>query len=225
MRISVIVPALDEAAILPATLYNVLAQSPHEIIVVDGGSTDETVAIAKAAGVRLLKSERGRAVQMNAGAAIATGEALLFLHADCRLEDGAIREIARILSSRSVVAGCFRMAIQDRGLLYRSIAWCATARVKLFGIIYGDQGLFVRRDRFMQSGGFPKLRLMEDVWLSLRLRRIGPIRVALKRIFVSTRRWQKKGIIRQTLRNWALTAAAAVGVHPDRLARFYPNVR
>lgn len=225
MRISVIIPTLNEYAALPATLASVRSQLPHEIIVVDGGSTDATCAIAAAHAARILPAARGRAAQMNMGAAAATGDAFLFLHADCTLETGALAEATKLLQHPRVVAGCFRMKVPGSDVLYRSIEICASARVRMFGIIYGDQGLFVRRETFEKAGRFPQLRLMEDVFLSLKLRRMGRIVVGQRRIAASPRRWQNVGIIRQTLRNWTLTALAAAGIHPDRLARFYPNVR
>jgi rSAM/selenodomain-associated transferase 2 len=223
MRISVIIPTLNEAAALPAALASLRTQKPHEIIVVDGGSSDGTTELA--GEVRVLTGVRGRAAQMNFGAKHATSDGLLFLHADCTLEDGALDEAARLLQRPNVAAGCFRMTVPRGEWLYRSIDASATARVRLFGIIYGDQGLFLRRDVFERVGGFPELRLMEDVFLSLKLRRLGRVVVARSRIYVSARRWQRVGIVRQTLRNWALTAAATAGVHPDRLARYYPVVR
>ncbi len=225
MRLSVVIPALNEEVALPATLTSVRQQNPLEIIVVDGGSADATREIAAPLADRVLTSAPGRSAQMNLGAAQATGDALLFLHADCTLEAGALDEARRLLQHPRVAAGCFRMHVPRPHPLYRSIAACASARVRLFGIVYGDQGLFLRRETFERAGGFPPLGLMEDVFLSLKLRRLGRIVVARRRISVSPRRWQQSGIIRQTLRNWALTAAAAAGVHPDRLARFYPPVR
>jgi hypothetical protein len=162
---------------------------------------------------------------MNLGAAHATGDVLLFLHADCSLEAGALEAAERWLRRPGVAAGCFTMTVRARGLLYRSIDACATARVRLTGLVYGDQGLFLRRDRFERLGGFPRLRLMEDLFFSRELRRHGRVVVASRRIFVSPRRWQRAGLVRQTLRNWALTALAAGGVHPDRLARYYPAIR
>lgn len=224
MSISVIIPALNEAACLAETLRSVRAENPREILVVDGGSTDATRELARAAD-RVLHGPRGRAAQMNHGAAHAAGDVLLFLHADCTLEQGALRAAKACLSRRAVAAGCFRMRVTASGPTYRLLDACATARVRLTGLIYGDQGLFVERRRFERSGGFPPLMLMEDVFLSKTLRRQGRIVVAPSRIFVSPRRWQRQGIVRQTLRNWSLTALAVAGVHPNRLAAFYPIVR
>lgn len=224
MSVSVIIPTLNEENCLAQTLRSLRVQGPHEIIVADGGSRDATCKIAAAAD-RLVHSPRGRAVQMNVGAAQATGDLLLFLHADCTLEDGALEVAERCLRRKRVVAGCFTMRVQADGLLYRSIDWCATSRVRLTGLVYGDQGLFVRRELFDRLGGFPRLGLMEDLYFSKELRRHGRVVVAPSRIYVSPRRWQQAGLVRQTLRNWTLTALAAAGVAPDRLAAFYPAVR
>jgi rSAM/selenodomain-associated transferase 2 len=224
MTVSVIIPTLNEAASLAQTLRNVRDQKPHEILVVDGGSADDTERAAEPAD-HFLRSERGRAVQMNAGAARATGDVLLFLHADCTLQDGALRAAERLLARHSFAGGCFSMRVAAEGSLYRCIDACATARVRLTGLIYGDQGMFLRRRDFVRLGGFPPLCLMEDVFFSRRLRREGRLAVLPERVFVSPRRWRRVGLVRQTLRNWALTAAAALGVSPDRLAAFYPPVR
>jgi rSAM/selenodomain-associated transferase 2 len=223
MRISVIVPTLNEENSLAETLRSVRAQGPFEVIVADGGSTDGT---RRAAGADpFLAAPRGRASQMNAGAARARGDVLLFLHADCQLEPGSLADAERLLRRPEVVAGCYTMTVRSGGLLYRSIDACATARVRLTGLVYGDQGLFLRRDDFERLGGFPPLRFLEDVCFSRALRRLGRVVVSPRRIFVSPRRWQRVGLVRQTLRNWALTALASFGVHPDRLAPLYPAVR
>jgi len=224
MRISIIIPTLNEAGCIAQTIRCLRALQPHEIIVADGGSADDTRLLAREADL-VLAAPRGRARQMNAGAVRATGDALLFLHADCTLDGGALDEAGRLLSTPGVLAGCFSMQVQAEGRLYRSIEACAAARVRLTGLIYGDQGMFLRRMDFEKLGGFPPLAFMEDLFFSRGLRGLGRVIVARSRIFVSPRRWQHSGIIRQTLRNWLLTGLAAGGVHPDRLARLYPNVR
>ncbi len=224
MSVSVIIPTLNEESCLEETLRELRRQKPHEIIVADGGSCDATCRLAAEADL-VVRAPRGRAFQMNAGAARATGDILLFLHADCRLETGALSAAEACLQRRGVAAGCFRMSVATRGLLYRWIDFVAGVRVKMAGMIYGDQGLFLRRELFARLGGFPGLGLMEDVFFSARLRRLGRLIVAPQRIYVSPRRWQRSGIVRQTVRNWTLLALAISGVHADWLARWYPVVR
>ncbi len=222
--VSVIIPTLNEEGCIAPTIRHLRMQEPTEIIVVDGGSIDATVERAAEADL-LLHGCGGRAGQMNLGASHATGDVLVFLHADCALEPGALADARQILQRPTVAAGCFTMRVSAAGLLYRSIDYCASARVRLTGLIYGDQGLFIRRDLFERLEGFPPVKLMEDVFISRRLRGHGRVVVASRQIFVSPRRWQKVGLVRQTLRNWTLTALAAGGVHPDSLARYYPAVR
>lgn len=220
MPVSVIIPALNEAATIGETIRALRRQHPAEIIVVDGGSNDGTATLAREADL-VLTAPPGRARQMNAGAALARGDILLFLHADCALADGALLAAGCLLQSSRAIAGCFTMRVQHPGWLYRAIDWCASARVRLTGIAYGDQGLFLRRVDFERLGGFPPLRFMEDVFFSRTLGRHGRVAVARQQIFVSPRRWQKAGVVQQTLRNWTLTALAAAGVAPDQLASFY----
>lgn len=224
MAVSIIIPTLNEAECLAGSLRELRALEPKEILVVDGGSTDATILEAARADQVLLSSP-GRAAQMNLGAAHARGDVLLFLHADCSLERGALRDAERLLARPGVAAGCFRMTVVSPRWVYRMIDAAATARVLWAGVAYGDQGLFVRRDVFERAGGFPSLRFMEDVFVCPRLRRFGQLVVAPSRVFVSDRRWRRFGVVRQTLRNWGLTALALAGVHPDKLARFYPAAR
>jgi rSAM/selenodomain-associated transferase 2 len=222
--LSVIVPTLNEASGLAATVAHLRALGPCEVVVVDGGSGDGTVEAAAGADL-VLTGPRGRAAQMNLGAARARGDVLLFLHADCRLEAGALEAARRCLARRGVAAGCFRMRVTAAGLTYRMIDAVATARVRLTGMVYGDQGLFVRRDVFERVGGFPAVRFLEDVLISRALRRVGRVVVAPVRVFVSDRRWRRAGVLRQTARNWALLSLALAGVSPDWLGQFYPAVR
>jgi rSAM/selenodomain-associated transferase 2 len=224
MTVSVIIPTLNEAGAIRETIRTVRRQRPAEILIADGGSTDATLAEAQDADT-VLSTLRGRATQMNAAAARARGDVLLFLHADCLLEPGALLEAESLLRHGRVAAGCFRMCVRASGVAYRTIDAVATARVRLTGIVYGDQGLFLRRNLFDRLGGFPSVGFMEDVVFSQRLCRLGHIIVGRRRIFVSPRRWQRTGVVRQTVRNWALVALAALGIPPDRLAKFYPNVR
>jgi rSAM/selenodomain-associated transferase 2 len=221
---SIIIPTLNEESCLEDTLALLRQHRPEEIVVVDGGSSDGTGRVAAGADL-FLQSSNGRAGQMNLGASRAKGGVLMFLHADSSLEPGALEVAEELLLQPGIIAGCFRLTVRAHGWLYRLIDDCATARVRLTGLAYGDQGLFIRREKFLELGGFPSLRFMEDLFFSKELRRRGRMVVAPKRIFVSPRRWQRAGLIRQTLRNWTLTALAAGGVHPDRLARFYPAVR
>ncbi len=227
MTVSIIIPTLNEESCIGETLGRLRGQRPHQLIVVDGGSSDATCTLARSAseGADLvLDSPPGRAAQMNLGAIHASGEVFLFLHADCWLEPLALQEVEEILHGR-YVAGCFQMTVAAPAMVYRLIEAAASARVHLTGLVYGDQGLFLRRETFHRLGGFPPLRFMEDLFFSKELRRHGRIAVARKRIFVSPRRWQRTGIVRQTLRNWTLTALAAGGTSPDRLAAWYPAVR
>lgn len=224
MSISIIIPTWNEAAHIAGTIARLRRQQPREILVVDGGSSDATLEQAKDAD-RVLVCEPGRALQMNAGAALAQGEHLLFLHADCRLEAGALQAIERILEQPGILAACYAMCVDAPGWGFRSIDACASARVRWTGIAYGDQGLFLRRRDFFRLGGFPRIRFMEDVFFSRTLARHGRVVVVNKKIYVSARRWQRVGLVRQTLQNWTLTALAMAGVAPDRLAEYYPRVR
>ena len=224
MPVSIIIPTLNESAVLAATIEGLRQLRPHEIIVADGGSGDATRKAAGSADL-FLQAQRGRASQMNAGAARASGDVLLFLHADCSLEEGALDMAKNCLRRPRVAAGCFTMDVQGANVFYRWMERVANARVRLAGLIYGDQGMFLNRTLFEKVGGFPGLRFMEDVALSRRLRRLGRMVVAPARIHVSPRRWQHAGILRQTVSNWTMLALAAVGVHPDRLAEHYPKVR
>ncbi|MSR60470.1 MAG: glycosyltransferase [Planctomycetaceae bacterium] len=224
MSISIIIPTLNEASTIADTVAKARAIDPDEIIVVDGGSTDDTVAQAAGAD-QVLIGPRGRAAQQNCGAAAATGEVMLFLHADCWLEPGSLTAVSKALSDEHCVGGCFRQRIEAEGRRYRWLEWGNAHRVQWWQLAYGDQGIFVRRSVFERLGGFPPLALMEDLFFMKRLRREGRFALLDGPLHVSARRWQQQGVVRQTARNWFLTGLAQLGVSPDRLARLYPLVR
>ncbi len=224
MRISVIIPALNEADQIADVIRQTRRLGDVEIVVVDGGSTDGTPERAHEADLAL-PSSPGRAVQQNTGAAASAGDVLLFLHADCRLQPGSLEAIRSALEDPQCAGGCFRQRIDADGWKYRIVERGNAGRVRILKWAYGDQGIFVRRSVFQEIGGFPELRLMEDLYLMKRLKRQGRIILLDPPIRISARRWQKKGVIRQTLRNWSLIALAHCGVSPNRLARFYPHVR
>jgi rSAM/selenodomain-associated transferase 2 len=223
LRTSIIIPTLNEEAGIGAAIERARLLLPAEIIVVDGGSDDGTVAAANSAD-QVLTAPRGRAFQQNAGAAACSGDVLLFLHADCWLEPGSLEQAAAAFADPLCIGGCFRQRIDAEGRRFRWLERGNVLRVKLWWLAYGDQGIFVRREVFHQVGGFPPLGLMEDLYLMKRLRE-GRLALLDGPIHVSARRWEKQGVIRQTARNWWLTLLAQLGVSPNRLAKFYPDVR
>lgn len=224
VSVSIIISTLNEASLIADAVQSARGQGALEVIVVDGGSTDGTRASARGADL-VLETLRGRALQMNHAARVAQGDVLLFLHADCRLEERSMPVVERRLNRKDVAAACFRQRVQATGLAYRWIDLAAHVRVRSTGIVYGDQGLCVRREVFNALGGFPAVGFMEDVLFSRSLRRVGRVAILPKRILVSPRRWEREGIVVQTARNWFLLAQAAAGAPVDRLARHYPVVR
>lgn len=225
-RVSVIIPTLNEASTIEPCLESLGDQGADEVIVADAASPDGTASLATRAGAIVVDCPRGRGVQQNRGAAEASGDILLFLHADCRLEPGAIACLRRFESRNPrVPGGCFRMRVDAPDLAYRAIDGAAHLRAGLLGLPYGDQGMYMTRWAFDLVGGFPEIPLMDDLYLALKLRAIGRLALLPKRIDVSPRRWRNHGILGQSLRNWALTAGAALGIGVDQLARFYPVVR
>ena len=222
-RVSIILPALNESAQIGAAIDLAVRAGADEIIVVDGGSQDGTREIAADRGSRVLSSEAGRAKQQNAGAAVAGGDLLLFQHADCRLSSDCLKQVRIACTDSSVSFGAFEQQINANGWLYGLLSKGNAARVRMLGLAYGDQGIFVRREAFEQVGGFPDEPLMEDVVLMRRLRRLGRPRLLPGPLQVSARRWEQKGVLTQTVRNWCLLSAFFCGVSPRRLQRYYPR--
>ena len=223
MRLSIVVPALNEAPGIAASLdaLGPLRAGGHEVIVVDGGSTDATVAIAQARADRVIAAPRGRAVQMNAGAAQARGEVLLFLHADTRLPDDAADAIDRALA-RGVRWGRFDVSIDGRSPLLPLVAAMMNARSRLTGIATGDQAMFVSRGAFDLAGGFPAIPLMEDVAFSKALKQVAGAPACLRqRVVTSGRRWDENGTLSTIATMWRLRFAFWRRADPATLAARY----
>ena len=223
MKLSIIVPALDEAAQIAATLEALapLRAAGHEVIVVDGGSADATAAIAAPLADRVIQAPRGRARQMNAGAAIAAGDALLFLHADTRLPAHAAELVRDALARRGW--GRFDVRIEGRSRWLAVVAFCMNWRSRLTGIATGDQAMFMHRAVFARAGGFADIALMEDVALSARLKTISAPACIAARAVTSGRRWERRGVLRTVLLMWRLRLAYFFGARPEDLARRYAN--
>lgn len=216
-------PVLNESGLIA---YSLAALAPlrrrgAEVIVADGGSGDDTATIASPHCDRVVRSGRGRAVQMNAGAAVASGEVLLFLHADTRLPADAERLIVDGLNASGRHWGRFDVRLSGRHPLLRVVESMMNLRSRLTGIATGDQGLFVTRAAFAACGGFPAIALMEDIAISAALKHIGPPLCLRARVLTSSRRWEQRGILRTIVLMWHLRLRYFLGADPSELARVY----
>lgn len=223
MKLSVIIPMLNEAAAITQTLLplQALREAGHEVIAVDGGSVDESPGLAKPLVDRLICAPRGRARQMNAGAQQATGDTLLFLHADTLLPEEADRLIVNAMDQHGKSWGRFDVRLSGSHLLLRAVEFMINRRSRFSGIATGDQAMFVSQPLFCAMGGFPEIELMEDVALSIKLRRFEPPLCLRQRVVTSSRRWEQNGIPATILLMWRLRLAFALGADPARLARVY----
>jgi len=221
--LSIIIPVLNEGGILAAALQRLAALRERgvQVIVVDGGSTDATLAIARTASDETLVTKPGRATQMNAGSRVARGDILLFLHADTQLPQQTDLLLVRALEHSGKCWGRFDVRIAGRSLMLPVIAMMMNLRSRLTGIATGDQGLFVRRAEFDAVGGFPDQALMEDIELSRRLLRHGRPICLRQRVTTSGRRWDHAGVWRTVLLMWNLRLRYWLGESPERLARRY----
>ena len=223
-KISIIIPVLNEAKILEQTLSRLHSElGHHELIIVDGGSTDGSTHIAEKYG-KVLTSERGRSKQLNAGAAAASGNILIFLHADIWLEPGALAAVETALSL-GYVGGGFRQKIDGKNILYRPIEIAGNIRGKYLKVFYGDSGIFLSRADFEQIGGFPEIPILEEMEFSKALCQLGKTTLVTPHIHISARRWETKGIIRTTANNWLITLLYFLKFSPEQLAKLYQHIR
>jgi rSAM/selenodomain-associated transferase 2 len=221
-RVSIVMPALDEQDGIVRALEDLAParSAGAEVIVVDGGSRDGTRELALPLADRVLEAPRGRARQMNAGAALARAPVLLFLHADTRLPAQSVERVVGALSGERCW-GRFDVRIEGRNALLPLVAAGMNLRSRLTGIATGDQAMFMRRDAFERAGGFPDIPLMEDVALSRELRRLSRPACVHDRVNTSGRRWERAGTVRTVVLMWRLRLAFALGADPRGLARRY----
>jgi rSAM/selenodomain-associated transferase 2 len=222
-KLSIILPVLNEAALIGTALQALqdVRQRGAELVVVDGGSSDDTVQLATALADRVVVAGAGRARQMNGGAELASGERLLFLHLDSELPEGAMEFIEQQCGSTANHWGWFDVRLSHPGFAYRVIARFMNLRARLSRVCTGDQALFLSRPLFEQVGGFPELPLMEDVAMSKRLRQLSPPVVCKQPVIASSRRWEEKGLLNTVLLMWKLRLLYFFGVSPDRLVTLY----
>ena len=224
-RISIIVPVFNEETIIVPFLRNLPPVRNMEVVVADGGSRDRTVPLAR--GFQALypltvcSAPRGRARQMNEGARRATGDILVFLHVDSAISEEGLESALKALEAPEVVGGAFHLRIDSDRLLLKAVAGMANRRSRWWGLPYGDQGLFVRKDVFEKMGGYADLPLMEDVDFIRRLKKEGRVAFLEEEIITSARRWEQEGILYTTLRNLFLLGLYFLGVPPRRFSKWY----
>lgn len=218
-------PVFNEAAIIEESLDRVLRLTgDFEVVVVDGGSSDRTVELA-AGRARVIQCAKGRGTQMNAGAEATRGDVLLFLHADTILPDTAVRDIELAMNDQNVVGGAFSKRYDSDHFLLRPARYYTWTNFHIFGLISGDQGIFVRRDAFLRVGGFPDTPLMEEFELTRKLRRLGRLNFIASEAIVSSRRFIKNGVARTYLRMLRCIVLYRLGTPPEKIAGIYKDIR
>lgn len=228
-KISIIIPVLNEATTIEATL-TILQDTPDlEIIVVDGGSRDQTINIANfvskqlasSLSIKIIATTAGRAHQMNTGAVVAKGDILLFLHGDTSLPPQFNLLLLQALQDAVTVAGAFELRINAQLPGLRLVEKMVNMRSRFFSLPYGDQAIFMKKSVFEEIGGFPNLPIMEDFELMLALRKLGKIVIISAPVITSGRRWQKLGVVKTTLLNQLIIAGYFIGISPNLLVRWY----
>ena len=226
-KLSVILPVLNESDTINGVLARLQALGSDdlvEIIVVDGNPSGSTLAAITVPGVRTLVAEQGRACQMNRGAAVATGDILLFLHADTLLPTNAITRIREVMDDKRFVGGAFDLEFNTKRTIFKITEWYVFLRTRLTRIPFGDQAIFIRRTYFKKIGGYRDIPIMEDVELMKRIRkRTDNICIIPATVRTSVRRYEQEGILYCTLRNWLLQISFALGMPAERLAKWYKS--
>jgi len=224
MVVSIIIPVYNEEKTIYSTLDKLSFYKGIEIVVVDGGSSDRTQELVGKFPVRILNTVKSRAYQLNEGVKQSRGSILLFLHADCFLEEKTLERIKDCLNN-GYIGGCLSQRIDSDKPIYRLIEGSGNIRAKLFKIFYGDQAIFVRRDVFFDLGGFDRFELFDDVVFSKKLKKAGKVCVLNERIYASPRRWEKQGIAKTTFINWLLSLGFLLNIPTKTLKKIYYDIR
>ncbi|MGE0267916.1 MAG: TIGR04283 family arsenosugar biosynthesis glycosyltransferase [Candidatus Omnitrophota bacterium] len=223
--ISVIIPVYNEEECLSKNdIYYQMISQVGELIFVDGGSTDRTISLARKLGC-VITASKNRGAQMNRGAKEAKHKILLFLHADAVIHLEDLQQIVKAIKDKGYIGGCFKQVLDDPALLYRWIAWTGNVRAKVSKVFYGDQAIFVRKDIFQELGGFPEIKIGEDVLFTKKLRRKGRVGILPFAVNCSVRRWKKQGIWQTFLLNLRINTALVWNQNLDQLANAYQDVR
>ena len=221
ITVGVVIPVINEAANLSVAVERAWSAGADQVLVADGGSTDGTWELADILNCERVQTAPGRGIQLNHGASQLGSTVVLFLHADCWLPPGSVDQIRAAVQSNSAAWGCFRQRIENESWIYRWLEWGNRQRVWWQRLVYGDQGLWVRRDWYEAGGGFPEIPLMEDFVLSQRLAKRGRPVLLAGPLMVNARRWEKRGVLRQTLLNWRISMMFRCGAKPEELVKLY----
>ena len=225
LKVSIIIPTYNESTVLVETLTRLKQHRPFEAIIGDGGSEDDTADIARHHKVTVIQSRQGRAAQMNAAAQTAKGDLLLFLHADSYVSPQGYQRMIEVMSNEPYLGGAFSLQIDSPLPALKRVARWANWRSRYLNLVYGDQGIFVRREIFNNLKGFPPLPICEDLDFFRRLKKMGPVVLLKEKAFTSPRRWLAEGIGFTTLRNIAIVTLFLMGFSPTTLSRWYPPKR